>query len=85
MIPGIVWNSAGTTAYVTGMGSNNLVVINTQGARAGQADTIELAQGLMVLALDEERQQLYVWNRFAAFLSAISTESETEISRAIRN
>ncbi|MBL7646553.1 MAG: YncE family protein [Candidatus Hydrogenedentes bacterium] len=78
---GIVWNSAGTTAYVTGMGSNNLVVINTQGVRAGQADTIELGEGPTGLALDEERQQLYVWNRFAASLSVISTESETELSR----
>ena len=78
---GIVWNGAGTKAYVTGMGSNNLAVINTQGARSGQTDTIELGEGPTGLALDETRQQLYVWNRFAASLSVVNMETETEISR----
>lgn len=76
---GIVWNSAGTRAFVSGMGSNNLIVINTQGARAGQTDTIRVGEGPTGLALDEARHQLYVWNRFAASLSVVNTDSETEI------
>lgn len=78
---GIVWNSTGTKAYVTGMGSNNLVVINSSGARAGLADTVEVGEGPTGLALDESRQQVYVWNRFAGSISVISTETETETSR----
>src|SRR5690606_22174301 len=38
---GIVWNSAGTKAYVTGMGSNNMVVVNPSGSRVGLQSTIE--------------------------------------------
>ncbi len=30
---GIAWNAAGTRAFITGMGSNNVVVINAQGGR----------------------------------------------------
>src|SRR6185503_16130423 len=38
---GIAWNAAGTKGYVTGMGSNNLIVIDASGARAGLAPTID--------------------------------------------
>lgn len=78
---GMVWNSAGTKAYVTGMGSNNLIVVNAQGVRAGQSETINVGEGPTGLALDEARQQLYVWNRFAASLSVIDTDTETEVQR----
>src|SRR5437868_7201835 len=33
---GIAWNAAGTRAYVAGMGSNNVVVMNEQGGRVTQ-------------------------------------------------
>jgi DNA-binding beta-propeller fold protein YncE len=35
---GIVWNAGGTRGYVTGMGSRNLVVIDSAGNRAPAAD-----------------------------------------------
>ena len=38
----IAWNSAGTLAYVTGMGSNNVALIGAAGARAG---LIKVGQG----------------------------------------
>ena len=78
---GIAWNSTGTKAYVTGMGSNNLIVVNAQGARAGQTNTIELGEGPTGLALDEARERLYVWNRFAGSLSVVDTATETEVDR----
>ena len=78
---GIVWNSAGTKAYVSGMGSNNLVVIDGNGDRAGLADTIEVGEGPTGVALDETRNQLYVVNKFAGSISVVSTTTELETSQ----
>ncbi len=73
---GIVWNAAGSRAYVTGMGSNNVVVIDSAGARAGLAETIPVGQGPTGIALDESRGRLYVLNRFDASISIIDTATE---------
>ncbi len=78
---GIVWNSAGTKAYVAGMGSNNLVVIDPSGARAGLTETIQVGEGPIGVALDESRNRLYVMNRFEGSLSVVDTLSETETAR----
>ena len=75
----IVWNSAGTRAWVAGMGSNNVVVVDAEGRRVG--NTIEVGQGAAGLALDEELGKLYVLNRFAASISVVDTDSGTQISR----
>ena len=66
---GIVWNATGTRGYVTGMGSNNLIVIDAGGNRLGR---VELGEGPVGIALDEARQRLYVLNRFAATISVVS-------------
>src|SRR5262245_16757998 len=50
---GVAWNSAGTRAYIAGLGSNNVVVVNAQGDRAGLAETIQVGEGPTGLALDE--------------------------------
>ena len=71
---GIIWNSAGTRGYVTGMGSRNLVVIDGNGQRIG-ALPVELGEGPSGLALDESRARLYVWNRFSTTLSVLDTAS----------
>lgn len=78
---GIVWNAAGDKAYITGMGSNNMIVVNATGARVGQANTIELGRGPDGLVLDETRGQLYVLNRFDAALSVVDVATETETDR----
>ncbi len=74
---GIVWNAAGTKAYVSGMGSNNVVVINASGARAGLSETIEVGEGPTGMALDEARSQLYVLNKFAGSITVVNTTTET--------
>ena len=76
---GIVWNSAGTRGYVTGMGSRNLLVIDAAGRRIG-AQPIELGDGPTGLALDEARARLYVWNRFSSTLSVLATTSLTVLT-----
>jgi len=70
----IIWNSAGTRGYITGMGSRNLVVIDGNGQRVG-AQPVELDEGPTGMALDESRTRLYVWNRFSATLSVLDTAS----------
>jgi YVTN family beta-propeller protein len=80
----IVWNATGTIGYVSGMGSNNVVVITPSGARAtggGGPTEIEVGEGPTGLALDGPRSQLYVQNRFGGSISVIDTASRTEVTR----
>jgi YVTN family beta-propeller protein len=78
---GVVWNAAGTKAYVTGMGSNNVVVMNQLGQRAGLAPTIAVGQGPTGIVLDAARSQLYVLDKFEAAVSVVSTTTESEVAR----
>ena len=78
---GIAWNAAGTRAYVSGMGSNNLGVLDATGARAGLAPTIEVGEGPTGLVLDEPRAQLYVLDKFEAAISVVSLATELETAR----
>ena len=78
---GIVWNSTGTRAYVTGMGSNNVVVVDPSGSRVGAAPTIEVGEGPTGIVLDEARDRLYVLNKFESAVSVVDTSTELELSR----
>lgn len=78
---GIVWNAAGTRAYVTGMGSNNLIVVDAMANRVGAAPTVELGEGPTGLVIDEGRNSLYVLNRFEASISVVDLDTETETTR----
>jgi DNA-binding beta-propeller fold protein YncE len=72
---GIVWNVAGTRAYVTGMGSRNLVILDGNGDRV-RTMPVELGEGPTGLALDEPRQRLYILNRFSASVAVVRLSSE---------
>ncbi|MEY2429652.1 MAG: hypothetical protein QOJ40_2537 [Verrucomicrobiota bacterium] len=76
---GIIWSSDGSRGYVTGMGSDNLIIIDAQGNRAGLNPTINVGQGPTGLALDESRHRLYVYNRFAGSISTVDTASESVV------
>lgn len=76
---GIIWNTNGTRAYVTGMGSDNLAIINTNGQRIATNNAITLGKGPTGLALDEARNRLYVWNRFDGTISVVDTSAETVV------
>ena len=78
---GIVWNAAGTRAYVSGMGSNNLVVLDGNGARAGASPTIEVGEGPTGLALDHASGRLFVLNKFEATISVVDVGAEVEVAR----
>jgi len=77
----IVFSADGSRAYICGMGSNNVVVVDAAGARAGLSDTIEVGEGPTSLAIDDARGNLYVLNRFDGSLSVVDLISETEIER----
>jgi len=72
----IKWTSDGQTAYVAGMGSNNVVAIDSSGQRVGPVITVQ--QGPVGLAIDEARDQLYVLNRFDGSISVIDLELGTQ-------
>jgi DNA-binding beta-propeller fold protein YncE len=72
----VEWNSAGTHAYVTGMGSRNMITIDAAGARV-EAHPIELPDGPTGIAIDESRGRLYVWNRFASSVSVVDPAAGT--------
>ncbi len=81
---GIVWNAAGTRAYITGMGSNNVAIIDGSGTRQPPigdpaALAIEVGQGPTGLILDEDRTRLYVLNKFESSLSVIDLATEQVI------
>ncbi len=77
---GIVWNAAGTKGYVTGMGSNNVIAIDTAGARAGLWQTIEVGEGPTGLTIDDARQRVYVLNKFAGSITVLRTNNDTLVT-----
>lgn len=76
---GVVWNAAGTRAYVAGMGSRNLVVLDAAGDRICNRP-VELEEGPSGLAFDEARQRLYVLNRFSSAVGVVDTTTERLIA-----
>lgn len=75
----IVWRADGQRGWVAGLGSNNIIAINAEGARVGEP--IAVGEGPIGLALDEGRARLYAWNHFEASLSQIDIGSGAELSR----
>ncbi|MFP6875179.1 MAG: hypothetical protein VCA55_16900 [Verrucomicrobiales bacterium] len=78
---GITWNADGSRAYVTGMGSNNVIVITPSGERPASDSVIEVGEGPTGIVADNSRDQLYVLNRFEGTLSIISMDSHLETAR----
>ena len=75
---GIAWNAAGTRAYIAGMGSNNVIVVDNDGNRVGR---IEVGEGPTGIALQASRNRAFVLNKFDASISVLNLNNETESSR----
>jgi len=73
---GIAWSGDGERAYVTGMGSNNVVVLDRTGARVGAP--IEVGEGPTGIALDGDRA--YVLNKFGASVSVVDLTQGAEVA-----
>ncbi len=75
---GIVWHPTSGHAYVSGMGSNSVIVTDEGGDRFAQ---IDVGQGPTGLALSADGTRLYVLNRFEGSVSAVDTGGDTEVAR----
>ncbi|MGE4613397.1 MAG: hypothetical protein AAEJ46_03560 [Planctomycetota bacterium] len=73
----IVWNAAGTEAFVAGKGSGNVVRLQADGTRNLVADPIDVGAGATGLALDESRGKLYVLEHFDASVASIDIQTGT--------
>lgn len=74
---GAAWDATGQHLYITGMGSNNLITVNDTGQRVGASTTIEVGEGPTGIVVDDDRQRLYVWNRFDKSISVVDTQTES--------
>ncbi len=77
---GIAWSPDSTTAYVTGMGTNNVIKIDELGNRLNQVDVGEGPTGIV---FDSGRNKLYVLSKFAFGVSVVDPDSMTEITRVL--
>lgn len=74
---GIVWDTTGV-GYVAGMGSNNVIVIDSTGGRLGR---IDVGEGPTGLAINDATGRLYALNKFAGSVSEIDIIGRVELSR----
>lgn len=74
----VKWTSDGSVAFIAGMGSNNIISIDSSGQRIGPV--IPVQPGPVGLVLDESRSRLYVQNRFHGSISVIDINSGTQLS-----
>lgn len=75
---GIAVHPANGELYVSGMGSNNLIVSNSSGTRLGR---INVGAGPTGLALNADGSKLYVLNKFDATISTVDTAQRSELGR----
>ena len=72
----IVWKSDGSRGYVAGMGSDNVIVIDSGGNRVTNTT---VGAGPTGHALDEPRNRLYVLSRFEASVSVVDLATMIEL------
>ncbi len=75
---GIVWHPGNGRAFVSGLGSNNVIVTDASGQRLAR---IDVGQGPTGLALGATGAKLYVLNKFDASISTLDTTQNTELAR----
>jgi len=74
----VVWLSDGSQAYVSGMGSNNLVMIDAAGDRVG--DPVPVGEGPTGVAINEATSRVFVLNKFSASISTIDMDSNLPLA-----
>ncbi|MGD9690838.1 MAG: hypothetical protein AB7K52_15150 [Phycisphaerales bacterium] len=77
----IEWEPGGLIGYVTGLGSNNLIIIDENGSRVGGSAPIEVGEGPTGLALHGPSGRVFVLNRFGASVSIVNPTVREEVSR----
>lgn len=74
---GIAWSSNGQRGYITGMGSNNVVVINQAGQRITR---FEVGEGPTGIALLNNNSFGFVLNKFDASISVFNMNQNTQVA-----
>ncbi len=75
---GVAFTADGNQAYITGMGSNNVVVLDGNGNRMAR---IEVGQGPTGIVIDDASSRAYVMNKFDGSISVLNTGTRSEIGR----
>lgn len=76
---GVAFNAAGTRLYVTGMGSNNVVILNpATGLRTVTGQTIEVGKGPTGIVHHSGTDRLFVLNKFEGSISTIDATVDAE-------
>ncbi|MFA6047000.1 MAG: hypothetical protein WC718_18610, partial [Phycisphaerales bacterium] len=75
---GVVFHPSNGRAYVSGLGSNNVVVSDGAGARVA---TINVGEGPTGLVMNAAGSRVYVLNKFEGTISTIDTATNTEQGR----
>ena len=78
---GIAFASDGSKIFVTGMGSNNVLVLNPNGSRA-LPDPIAVGEGPTGIVLNTGNTRAFVLNRFEGTISTVDLTTNREIARA---
>lgn len=80
---GVAYSQNGSRLYVTGMGSNNLVVFDAAFARAGTnaTKTIEVGEGPTGVVVHPSSGTVYVLNKFEGSISSVDPIAEAETDR----
>ncbi|MBL8856932.1 MAG: hypothetical protein JNL28_00285 [Planctomycetes bacterium] len=75
----VAWEPSGTRLWIAGMGSDNVIVANVSGARAGLNETIPVPEGPTGIVLDPATNRAFVLSKFASVVTTISTSTESVI------
>ena len=78
---GMVFTANGAKVYVTGMGSNNVIVLNSDGTR-NVPDPIPVGEGPTGIVLNGAETRAYVLNKFEGTISTIDLTTNKEVARA---
>lgn len=74
---GIAWRADGSAAYVTGMGSNNVVAVDAAGKRLGQ---FSVGRGPTGIVLNNAASVGYVLNKFDASISVVDLAAQSTVA-----
>jgi DNA-binding beta-propeller fold protein YncE len=75
----IAWEPSGTRAWIAGMGSDNVIVVDSSGLRAGTPETIPVPAGPTGLVIAPAQDRVFVLSKFASSVTTIRLSTETVI------
>ena len=76
---GVAFSPDGSTTWVAGLGSSNIVGFGSGGARVA---TVTVGEGPTGLVMSPNGTRLYVLNRFEGSVSTVSTDTNSEVARS---